>query len=145
LRSRYAGEVSTVRGVNYPGTMSLPPAIQCLLQDAAAGRIPPLPPMPDLPADKSAFPKVLAIDCNQWIALAKVHYGRSTDTAASAALDAMRAAVSSGRLVIALHFINAYEAAKRGDEASRGRLVRFMVSEAQSMVFDRSIRFALQK
>lgn len=87
-----------------------------------------------LPADKAEFPKVLAIDCNHWIALAQVHYGRSTDGAARAALDAMRAAVSSNRLIVPLHFINVVEAAKRIDDSSRERLVRFMVAEAQNRV-----------
>lgn len=114
--------------------MSLPHAIQRLVQGAAEGRILPVTPMPDLPADKTAFPKVLAIDCNHWIFLAKAYYGRSSDAVASAALDAIQAAVSSGRLVVALHFINAYEAAKASDEGARERLVRFMVSEAQNVV-----------
>jgi hypothetical protein len=114
--------------------MSLSEAAQRLVRAAAAGRIPPLPPVPDLPPSKPDFPKVLAIDCNHWIALAQVHYQRSTDAIASAALTAIRAAVSSGRLVIALHFINAFEAAKRSEPGSRERLVRFMVSEAQSVM-----------
>lgn len=114
-------------------TMSLSPAIQQLVHEAAEGRIPPVPPMPTLSADKTSFPKVLAIDCNHWVALAQVHYGRSTNPVASTALDAIRAAVASGRLVVAMHFINVYEAMKRSDEGSRERLVRFMVSETQNV------------
>jgi hypothetical protein len=115
--------------------MSMSPEIEQLIQDAAEGRTPPMPTMPTIPADKTDFPKILAIDCNHWVALGRVHYGLSADAAASAALDAIRAGVSSGRLVVALHFINAFEAAKRSDEGSRERLIRFMVSEAQNVVF----------
>lgn len=129
------GAPSLVSVAIYLGTMSLPHELQRLVREAAAGRIPPAPRMPDLPANKADFPKVLAIDCNHWVALAKVHYHRSTDAVASAALDAIRAAVSSGRLVVALHFINAFEAMKRSDEGARERLVRFMVSETRAVVF----------
>lgn len=119
----------------YAELMPLSPEIQRLVRDAAAGRMSPVPPMPAIPADKASFPKVLAIDCNHWIALASVHHGKSTAVDARAALDAIRIAVAHGRLVVALHFINAFEAAKRRDEGSKERLVGFMVSEARSMVF----------
>jgi len=109
--------------------------VKRFLRDADTGRRPTSPPMCLAPSDKAEFPKVLAIDCNHWISLSRVHYGRSADGAARAALDGIRAAVSAGRLIVPLHFINVIEAAKRVDASSRERLVRFMVEETQNHVF----------
>jgi len=78
---------------------------------------------------------LLALDCLQWVALARAHYRRSNDAAVSRALDAIRTLVSKGRLIVPLHFINALEAMQREDPASRDRLVRFMVELSGNWVF----------
>lgn len=95
-----------------------------------AGQLPPAPKAPRLPPEKSAFPKLLMLDANQWIFLSRVHHGLSADPGATAALAAIRQARGSGRLVVALHMSNVFEAAKRSESSSRERLARFMVEES---------------
>lgn len=80
-----------------------------------------------LPAEKSAFPKVLFLDTNKWIELAQVHYGKSRSEAINAALVAIRRGVRSGQLVVPITVMNLSEVAKRVDEGSRRRLADFAV------------------
>jgi hypothetical protein len=85
------------------------------------------PPSVTLPESKSEFPKLLFLDMWVWVELSKVHYGRSQDAAASAALAALRDALSSKRAVAPIATINLDEATKHTDEERRKRLAEFMV------------------
>jgi hypothetical protein len=106
------------------------------LRASIAGTLPALPTPKILPAEKSAFPKVLALDCNKWIALGRAHYNvGEIDPAAQPALDAIRTATGSGRLVVPLHFMNAVEAAKGQNPERRERLASFMVNLAENHCF----------
>lgn len=66
-------------------------AIEKIVLDALAGQLP-TPEIPTPPAEKSEFPKPLALDCNQWVFLGRAHYGRSPPSGAADALDAIRKA-----------------------------------------------------
>lgn len=109
--------------------------VKQLVLEALSGRLPPAVPETRLPDEKSGFPKVLALDCNQWVALGRVHYGKSTDAGAVRALDEIRSAIAGGRLLVPLHFINSIEAMQREDPGSRERLVRFMVEVSGNWFF----------
>lgn len=93
-----------------------------------SGTLPPRPTATPIPADKDAHPKVLALDCNMWIALSRSHYERPDATReAKTALDAIRTAIALGRLVVVFTLANAVEAAAVKDSARRERLARFIV------------------
>ena len=85
------------------------------------------PPSVTLPESKAEFPKLLFLDMWVWVELSKVHYGRSQDAAASAALAAIREALSSKRAVAPIATTNLDEATKHTDEGRRKRLAEFMV------------------
>src|SRR5688572_3870244 len=109
--------------------------IKHYLRASLAGQLP-QPPMKALPADKTAFPKLLALDCNKWIALGQSYYGRkNADPAAKLALEAIRTATSSGRLIVAIHFMNALEAAGANPIDRCERLTRFMVDLSENHCF----------
>jgi hypothetical protein len=80
-----------------------------------------------LPADKAAFPKLVVLDTNHWIALARVHHGRSQDAVAVDALVALRAATKERRILIPITDINLGEASGSENEDRRKRLAEFMV------------------
>lgn len=110
--------------------------IKQYMRAALAGRSPAAPAVKLAPADKTAFPKVLALDCNHWIALGRSHYARAdADAAVKPVLEALRAATSSGRLVVPIHFMNALEAARVERDDRRERLARFMVELSENHCF----------
>jgi hypothetical protein len=80
-----------------------------------------------LPADKAAFPRLVVLDMNHWIALARVHYGKSHDAGAAAALAALRAASQAGRVLVPVTDINLGETLGIPQEDRRRRLATFMV------------------
>jgi hypothetical protein len=80
-----------------------------------------------LPSSKSEFPKLLCLDQNKWIDLARAHYDRADGAAFKQALEAVRRGVMAGRLVVPVTGANLSEAAEPSDEARRERLARFMV------------------
>ena len=87
------------------------------------------PPSLDLPASKEEFPKLLCLDTLHWIGLGQAHYGRDQKPPGSdAALEAIRLAISKGRLVVPVVGSNFGEAAAAPmDDGQRIRLARFMV------------------
>jgi hypothetical protein len=85
-----------------------------------------------LPALKEAFPKLVTMDMPHWIAMTRVHYGRSTDDAARAALASLRASVADGRVIVAATDVNVREASGSEDVERRKRLAAFMVVLAQN-------------
>jgi hypothetical protein len=89
-----------------------------------------------LPANKSEYPKLLCLDQNKWIDLARAHYGRGGGAPFRAALDAVRGAIATGTLVVPVLGANLYEVAEPKDGGRRERLARFMVelSENHSLV-----------
>lgn len=98
-----------------------------------------LPEVRSLPADKTAFPKLLCLDQNQWIYLAQAHANLNGQRERlGAALDAIRTSTAAGRLVVPILGTNAVEAAEPMDGARRERLARFMVdlSHNHSAVHD---------
>jgi hypothetical protein len=89
-----------------------------------------------LPHDKAEYPKLLCLDQNKWIDLARSHYGRENGTPFRDALDAVRQGIANGKLVVPVAGANLYEAAEHPDPSRRERLARFMVdlSQNQSLV-----------
>jgi len=80
-----------------------------------------------LPRAKGAFPKLLCLDLNKWVDLARAHYGKPGAHVFRPALEAIRAAVSRGRLVVPIAAANAREAMVPMNVERRRRLVEFMV------------------
>ena len=80
-----------------------------------------------LPASKQAFPKLLCLDSNKWIDLARAFYGRPGGEVFKDALGAVRHAVQSGRLLVPVCGANSDEATQPNDEERRRRLATFMV------------------
>jgi hypothetical protein len=80
-----------------------------------------------LPDDKAQYPKLLCLDQNKWIDLARAHYLLDEGVTFRPALDAVREAVGKGTLVVPFTAANVYEAAEPANEARRERLARFMV------------------
>ena len=80
-----------------------------------------------VPEDKSSFPKILCLDMNKWVDLGKAHYGRPGGEAFVSALEAVRNAVSAGKLVVPITSANLAEASESADLARRERFARFMV------------------
>ncbi len=89
-----------------------------------------------LPSDKAEYPKLLCLDQNKWIDLARAHYGREDGAPFKDALGAVRKGVASGKLVVPVTGANIDEATEHFDEGRRERLARFMVdlSENQCLV-----------
>ena len=80
-----------------------------------------------LPESKSEFPKCLYLDQNKWIDLSRAHYGKPEGEKFKPCLEAVRAAVKSGKLVVPLSIVNAIEAMIDRNEERRKRLAEFMV------------------
>lgn len=89
-----------------------------------------------LPDDKQCFPKVVVLDLNHWIALARVHHGKSQDGAAMRALEALRQAVASGRLLVPVLDLNMSEASGSKDESRRRRLATFMIELSRNYTLE---------
>ncbi len=79
-----------------------------------------------LPEEKSAHPKLLCLDTNKWIDLAKAHYGKPGGERFRPALEAVQNGIANGRLVVAGSIVNTIEAAINGDLGRRTRLVGFI-------------------
>lgn len=88
----------------------------------------------EIPRQKDGFPKVLCLDMNQWIYLSRVHYGKTQDAELVRALEAIRAGVASGRLVVPVMQANVLEAseAARNDRGRRQRLATFMIDVSRN-------------
>lgn len=88
---------------------------------------------PRLPASKQGFPKLLCLDMNWWVALARAHHGRSDAADAAAALAAIRDATQRGSLVVPIQGVNAMEVAEPGDEARRSRMADAIVEISRNV------------
>ena len=80
-----------------------------------------------LPELKKDFPKCLYLDQNKWIDLARAHYGKPEGIKFQPCLEAVRAAVKSGNLVVPFSVWNAIESLISQDAGRRKRLAEFMV------------------
>lgn len=102
-----------------------------VLQRIASGAQVPSNP---IPRHKDGFPRVLCLDMNQWIYLARVHYGRDTDAELVGALESIRNGVASGRLIVPVMQANVLEASEavQRDRARRRRLAEFMIGLARN-------------
>ena len=81
---------------------------------------------PRLPAAKDESPKLLCLDQNKWIALARAHYGQGEPNAVRA-LHAIRHAIREQRLLVPVLTSNLMEAGEHSDPARRERLANFIV------------------
>jgi hypothetical protein len=82
--------------------------------------------------DKAGVPKLLALDMNAWIYLAKAHHGRADRPSHVAALEAIREATGSGALVVPIFPMNLTEVTDISTGDRRARLAAFMVSLSQN-------------
>lgn len=80
-------------------------------------------------------PKILYLDQNFWIYLAKVHYGKDSDIIFSQILNKLYDAVSNGKLIIPINLTNIIEAQKIKNLKRREKLVRFMISLSKGFSF----------
>lgn len=80
-----------------------------------------------LPECKSGFPKCLYLDQNKWIDLARAHYGKPEGVQFQPCLEAIRAAIKSGKLLVPFSVWNAIESMIPRDAGRRQRLAEFMV------------------
>lgn len=84
-------------------------------------------PKRELPVSKADFPKLLCLDQNKWIDLAKSHHGRAGGEPFADALAAIREAVAKQRLIVPVMPSNLIEVSEPADEGRRQRLAEFMV------------------
>lgn len=70
---------------------------------------------------------MLCLDMNQWIYLARAHYGRNPTPGALSALQAIRRGLESGQLIVPIASTNVLEAGESSNPERRERLARFMV------------------
>jgi hypothetical protein len=80
-----------------------------------------------LPASKHEFPKLLCLDQNKWIDLARAHYDQAGGAAFKESLGSVRRGVAARKLIVPVTGANLCEVAEPADEARRERLARFMV------------------
>jgi hypothetical protein len=85
-----------------------------------------------IPVNKSEFPKLVCLDQNKWIELARVHYRKVTDLGAQRALDGIREAVFAGTIVVPIMTSNLIEAGEPNDEERRHRIASFMVEMSRN-------------
>lgn len=94
-----------------------------------------------LPLSKSDFPKLLCLDFNKWIDLARAHHKLPLGESFVAALDAVRRGIASGRLVVGLTGANVDEVMKPDSLEQRRVMANFMVdlSANHSLVHHREV------
>jgi hypothetical protein len=101
------------------------------------------PPNIALPEEKGDFPKVLCLDYNKWIDLARAHYQRPDGSQWVAALDQIRVAVVAGKLLVPIMPSNLHEAAEPMNEDRRKRAADFMVETSGNTCWMHSVTTSL--
>jgi hypothetical protein len=89
-------------------------------------------PVPSLPATKGSFPKLLCLDLNHWIALARANAGKDASEGVRTALDAIRRARSLKKLVLAMTVENVIEGTFGENSSKRKSLMEFMIRESDN-------------
>jgi len=84
-------------------------------------------PKRELPLNKAHFPKLLCLDQNKWIDLAKAHYGRAGGEPFVDVLATIRDGIAKGRLIVPVMPSNLIEVSEPVNEGRRQRLAEFMV------------------
>ena len=93
------------------------------------------PPDGRIPNSKDSFPKVLCLDQNKWIDLAKAHYAVEGGEPFVDALASIRSAIERGRIVVPIFPSNAAEVAEPKDVDRRKRTATFLVDLAGNRFF----------
>lgn len=81
------------------------------------------------------FPKLLYLDQNVWIKLARVHYGKEKDEDIERLVEKIARLVDSGKLIVPINLTNAHETQKLKDEKRRKRLAQFIISISRGYCF----------
>lgn len=84
---------------------------------------------------KNMGPKILYLDQNFWIYLARVHYGKDSNIILSQILNKLYDAVSTGKLIVPINLTNIIEAQKIKNLKRREKLARFMISLSKGFSF----------
>ncbi len=84
---------------------------------------------------KKDYPKLLYLDQNHMINLAKIHYGIQKDNKVSELLNTIRNLVQSGKLKVATNFTNSVETSKVMNPDRRQRYTEFMLSITKCITF----------
>jgi len=94
-----------------------------------------------VPESKTGYPRLLVLDFNKWVALARASNGHPEPQGTFAALEAITKAVKAGRLVVPITGVNAFETMGPADAERRRRTASFMVelSGNHSMVHEEPI------
>ncbi len=84
---------------------------------------------------KHTRPKILYLDQNFWIYLAKSYDGKDFEINFSQILNKLYSAVSNGKLIIPINLTNVIEAQKIKNMKRREKLARFMISLSKGFSF----------
>jgi hypothetical protein len=121
----------------------LPPEeMKRLILEIAALDVPPSSQAMRLTRSKADLPKLLALDMNAWIYLARAAYGQANHPDHVAALDAIRNATALGKLVAPVFPMNLTEVGDVSRDDRRARLAAFMVdlSRNHSIMYSAPLR-----
>ena len=95
------------------------------------------PPARSIPRSKGDFPKVLCLDENKWIDLARAHYGREDGARFVDALAAVRVALARNTLMVPIMPSNLLEVSEPSDQGRRERLAQFLVDISGNHAFSK--------
>jgi len=80
-----------------------------------------------LPVSKNDAPRLLYLDQNKWIELARARYGKEDAAGVVAALGAVDDAVAVGKVIVPISGVHVMETMAPSDRGRRERLAEFMV------------------
>ena len=101
------------------------------------------PPNVALPEEKRDFPKVLCLDYNKWIELARAHYQRPEGNQWVAVLEQIRVAIVARTLLVPIMPSNLNEVAEPMNEDRRKRAAAFMVETSGNTCWMHSVTTSL--
>ncbi len=86
----------------------------------------------------NSTPKILFLDQNQWIRLARVYHKKDNDPVLSRILQKILTLVEQGKIIVPLNLTTLVETGKRRDDGSRSRLAEFQtkVSGGYGFIFN---------
>jgi hypothetical protein len=94
--------------------------------------------------EPDVWPRILFLDQNAWIALARGAWDRTAHPGEHAALTLVAEALQAKRLVVPLGFANIYETHKINDPVRRGHLARVQATISAGIIF-RSRRYIFER